>query len=69
VKGGVVHGATDEFGYQAVQDAHYYSDLHATILRQLGLDYKKLTIQVGGQTVKLVEEGTGPIEAILNART
>jgi Protein of unknown function (DUF1501) len=65
VRGGVVHGATDEVGYQAVDNPHYYSDLHATILRQLGLDYKKLTIPVGGQTVKLVEEGTGPIEAIL----
>src|SRR4029077_6769159 len=41
VKGGVVHGATDEVGYQAVENKHYYSDLHATILQQLGLDYKK----------------------------
>src|SRR6185437_6040242 len=52
IKGGTVHGATDEFGYKAEQDRHYYSDLHATILRQLGLDYKKLTINVLGRTMK-----------------
>jgi hypothetical protein len=66
VKGGTVHGATDEVGYKAEQDRHYYSDLHATILRQLGLDYKKMTIGVLGRTMKLVEEGQGPIEAILS---
>ena len=65
VKGGVVHGATDEFGYQAVEDRHYYSDLHATILRQLGLDHTKMTVHVLGRTMKLVDEG-GPIEAILS---
>ncbi|HWB10994.1 MAG TPA: DUF1501 domain-containing protein [Pirellulales bacterium] len=64
VKGGIVHGATDEFGYRAEQDRHYYSDLHATILRQLGLDHKKMAASVLGRTVKLVEEGD-PIEAIL----
>ena len=42
VKGGVVHGATDDVGYKAVENPHYYSDLHATILQQLGLDYKKM---------------------------
>jgi hypothetical protein len=65
VKGGIVHGATDDIGYQAVQNPHYYSDLHATILRQLGLDHKKMEIVVLGRTMKLVEEGTGPIYEIL----
>jgi hypothetical protein len=65
VKGGVVHGATDEFGYKAVEDRHYYSDLHATILHQLGLDYKKMEIPVLGRTMRLVEESEGPIKAIL----
>jgi hypothetical protein len=65
VKGGTVHGATDEFGFSAVDQRHYYSDLHATILRQLGLDHKKMTITALGRTFKLVEEG-GPIEAILS---
>ncbi len=66
VKGGTVHGATDEVGYQAVENPHYYSDLHATILRQLGLDYRRMELRVLGRTMKLVEEGTGPIKEILS---
>jgi len=65
VKGGVIHGSTDEFGYKAVEHPHYYSDLHATILNQLGLDYKKMECQVFGRTMRLVEEGGGPIREIL----
>jgi hypothetical protein len=65
IRGGTVHGATDDYGFKAVESPHYYSDLHATILRQLGLDHKKMEISVIGRTMKLVEEGTGPIEAIL----
>ncbi len=67
VKGGVVHGATDEVGYKAVESPHYYSDLHATILQQLGLDYRKMEIPVLGRTMKLVEEGHGPIQDILTS--
>ena len=44
IKGGVVHGATDEIGFHAVEDRHYVTDIHATILRQLGLDSRKLEI-------------------------
>lgn len=65
IKGGTVHGATDEFGYRAVQDPHYYSDLHATILHQLGIDHTKLEIPVVGKTMRLVEEGFGPIRQII----
>ena len=66
VKGGVVHGATDDVGYKAVEHPHYYSDLHATILRQMGLDSKKMEIPVFGRTMRLVEEGEGPIREILS---
>ncbi len=66
VKGGTVHGATDEFGYKAVENPHYYSDLHATILQQLGLDHKKMQFRALGRNFRLVEEGHGPIEAILS---
>src|SRR5262245_21865834 len=66
VKGGLVHGATDDVGHQAVQDRHYYSDLHATILQQLGLDYTKMEIRVRGRTMRLVEEGDGPMTQILS---
>jgi uncharacterized protein (DUF1501 family) len=65
VKGGVVHGATDDVGYQAVEDRHYCSDLHATILRQLGLNHRRMEVEVAGRPVRLVEEGFGPIDAIL----
>jgi hypothetical protein len=65
IKGGVVHGATDEVGYKAIENPHYYSDLHSTILNQVGLDYKKMLIRVFGRTFHLVEEGTGPIKEII----
>jgi hypothetical protein len=42
VKGGVVHGATDEIGFHAVEDRHYVTDIHATVLHQLGLDPHRL---------------------------
>jgi hypothetical protein len=42
IKGGLVHGATDEIGFHAVEDRHYVTDIHATILRQLGLDSRRL---------------------------
>ena len=66
MKGGVVHGATDDVGYKAVENRHYYSDLHATILHQLGLDYKKMEHDFVGRTFRLVEEGDGPIKEILS---
>jgi len=44
IRGGVVHGATDELGFHAVQDRHYVTDLHATVLQQLGLDPRRLAI-------------------------
>jgi len=44
VKGGVVHGSTDEIGFHAAEHRHYVTDLHATVLHQLGLDARKLEI-------------------------
>jgi uncharacterized protein (DUF1501 family) len=44
VKGGVVHGATDEIGFHAAEHRHYVTDLHATVLRQLGLDPRRLEV-------------------------
>jgi hypothetical protein len=44
IKGGVVHGATDEIGFHAVEHRHYITDIHATVLRQLGLDARKLEV-------------------------
>jgi Protein of unknown function (DUF1501) len=44
IKGGIAHGATDELGFHAIANRHYVTDLHATILHQLGLDAHKLEI-------------------------
>ena len=44
IKGGIIHGATDEIGFHAVENRHYVTDVHATILHQLGLDSRKLEI-------------------------
>ncbi len=44
IKGGVVHGATDEIGFHAVENRHYVTDIHATLLHQLGLDPRLLEI-------------------------
>jgi hypothetical protein len=44
VRGGMVHGATDELGFHAVEHRHYVTDLHATVLHQLGLDPRKLEV-------------------------
>ncbi len=44
IQGGMVHGATDELGFHAVENRHYVTDLHATVMKQLGLDSRKLEI-------------------------
>jgi hypothetical protein len=44
LKRGVVHGATDEIGFHAAENRHYVTDIHATILHQLGLDSRRLEI-------------------------
>jgi len=44
IKGGVVHGATDPFGFSITTTPHYITDIHATVLHQLGLDPRKLEI-------------------------
>ena len=44
IKGGMVHGATDELGFHAVENRHYIADIHATVLRLLGLDSQRLEL-------------------------
>jgi Protein of unknown function (DUF1501) len=44
IQGGVVHGATDEIGFHAVENRHYVTDIHATVLHLLGLDAHRLEI-------------------------
>jgi uncharacterized protein (DUF1501 family) len=55
VKGGYVHGATDEFGFKAVEKPVHVHDLHATILRLLGFDHEKLTYRYAGRDFRLTD--------------
>jgi uncharacterized protein (DUF1501 family) len=57
VQGGQVIGATDEFGFRAVQDKVHVNDLHATVLRLLGLDHRKLTFLFEGRQHRLTDVG------------
>jgi hypothetical protein len=55
VKGGQVYGATDEFGFQAVEKRVHVHDLHATLLQLLGFDHKKLTYRYAGRDFRLTD--------------
>ncbi len=55
VKGGYVHGATDEFGFQAVEDRVHVHDLHATILYLLGFDHERFTYRYAGRDFRLTD--------------
>ena len=55
VKGGMVHGATDEHGVAAVENRMHFHDLHATILHLLGLNHEKLTYKYAGRDFRLTD--------------
>src|ERR1035438_9345311 len=55
VKGGHVHGATDEAGFAAMRDKVHVHDLHATILHLLGLDHERLTYRYAGRDFRLTD--------------
>ncbi|HWE38402.1 MAG TPA: DUF1501 domain-containing protein [Isosphaeraceae bacterium] len=55
IKGGTVHGATDDFGFKAVRDPVSIHDLHATILHLLGLDHERLTFRYAGRDFRLTD--------------
>ena len=62
IKRGVVHGATDELGYHAVENRHYVTDIHATILNLLGLDSRRL--EVPGRKRLAIDHGAAIREII-----
>jgi hypothetical protein len=62
IKGGVVQGATDEIGFHAVEHRHYVTDIHATVLQQLGLDPRRL--EIPGQKRLEIDYGK-PIREII----
>ena len=55
VKGGLVYGATDEFGARAIENKMHIHDLHATILWLLGFDHEKLTYRYNGRDFRLTD--------------
>ena len=55
VKGGYVHGATDEFGFKAVEKPVHVHDLHATILKLIGFDHEKFTYRYAGRDFRLTD--------------
>ncbi|MEY2789172.1 MAG: hypothetical protein RLZZ34_2315 [Verrucomicrobiota bacterium] len=55
VRGGMTHGATDEFGWHAVEDRVHVHDLHATILHLMGIDHERLTFRFGGRDHRLTD--------------
>jgi hypothetical protein len=55
IRGGTVYGATDELGYHAVENRVMVADLHATILRLLGLDHQRVTYHVHGRDERLTD--------------
>ncbi len=54
-KGGITHGATDEFGYAAVEDVVEVHDLHATVLQLLGIEHTRLTYRFQGRDFRLTD--------------
>lgn len=65
VKPGMAHGATDEYGYEAVEGKVHIHDLHATILHLLGLDHEKLTYKHGGRDFRLTDVHGKVVKEIL----
>jgi len=55
IKPGIAYGATDEWGFQAVENKVHMHDLHATVLHQLGLDHEKLTYRYSGRDFRLTD--------------
>jgi Protein of unknown function (DUF1501) len=66
IKGGTIHGATDDYGYKAVDQPVTIHDLHATMLHLLGLDHTKLTFRYSGRDMRLTDVHGEIIQAILS---
>jgi hypothetical protein len=65
VKGGITYGATDDFGWYAVNDKVHVHDLHATILYLMGIDHERLTYRYGGRDYRLTDVYGNVVRQIL----
>jgi hypothetical protein len=66
VKGGMVHGSTDEYGWYAQQDKVHVHDLHATILHLMGMNHEKLTYRYSGRDYRLTDVSGRVVNEILS---
>ena len=66
VKGGTIHGATDEYGYKVIEDKVEIHDLHATMLHLLGVDHQRQTFRFSGRDMRLTDVHGDLIEPILS---
>jgi hypothetical protein len=55
IRGGLMHGATDDFGMHAVEKRVHVHDLHATVLHQMGINHKRLTFRYSGRDYRLTD--------------
>lgn len=67
IQGGVAHGATDEWGYKAVEGKVEIHDLHATMLHLLGIDHTRLTFRFGGRDMRLTDVHGEVVETVLSS--
>jgi uncharacterized protein (DUF1501 family) len=65
VRGGYVHGATDEFGFRAVENKVHVHDLHATILKLMGFDHEKFTFRYAGRDFRLTDVHGNVVEELI----
>ena len=65
VKGGHVHGATDEFGFAAVEDRVHVHDLHATILKLLGFNHETFTYRYAGRDFRLTDVAGKVVDSLI----
>ncbi len=64
-KGGIVHGETDEFGYNITRDPVHLHDWNATILHLMGVDHKRLTFRHQGRDFRLTDIAGELVKPIL----
>jgi hypothetical protein len=64
-KGGVVHGASDDYGYKPAEDPVHLHDFHATILHLLGLDHERLTYRHAGRDFRLTDVAGRVVKRLL----
>jgi uncharacterized protein (DUF1501 family) len=65
IRGGLAYGATDEFGFKAMEKRVHPHDLHATMLHLMGLDHERLTYRYGGRDFRLTDVSGTVIRDIL----